>query len=133
MTRVIEKRDWLNVLAKCNTLQDELVSCVNNSSTFKEMPKDDKMMVRSFARSYIFNYISLYTTKNPIGAHSMNPMKVSGFDKVSQECSFEKLHECCKDNYNLQNLKGYYESTLVLLPKVLKINEKEQGPYRYKQ
>jgi hypothetical protein len=133
MTRVIEKRDWLNVLAKCDTVQDELLTCINNASSFKDLANKEKTAIRSYARSYIFSYISLYLTKSSKRAHAMNPMKFSAFEKITQECSFEKLHECCKDNYNLESLKGYYESTLVSLPKVMKINEKEEGPYRYKQ
>jgi hypothetical protein len=133
MTKVIEKRDWDKVLSKCNTIQDEFMDCISNSKTFQELDKRTRNETNSFARSYIMRYISIYTTNSTSALNDLNKIiKSQGFSKLYDECNFEKLHVCCKETYNLENLKGYYESTLRLLPHIKKIKYEEQGPYRYK-
>ena len=129
MAKVIEKRDWENVWARCAPIQDAMLKCVTRSRTFKYLDPKEKNKIRTFAGSYIFNYISLYTSDS---LKNVEDNTSSDFKELSDECNFAKLHECCKDNYNLESLKGYYESTIRNFPKVKKINEAEQGPYRYK-
>jgi hypothetical protein len=133
MTKVIEKRDWENVLTKCNLIQDNFVRCITNSKSFKDLDDKTKAEAKSFAGSYVMSYISIYTTKSTSAIDGLNKLvEKSGVSELYDECNFGKLHDCCKETYNLENLKGYYESTLRLLPKVVKIDETKQGPYRYK-
>jgi hypothetical protein len=129
MAKVIEKRDWLNIWAKCATIQYEMEKCVLNSNEYKNLRYEERNNIRKITDSFVMNYLSNYISKSPKNLVDMNS---DSFKIIADECNFAKLNECCKENFNLESLKGYYESTTRKLPKVVEIDEKEMGDFRYK-
>jgi hypothetical protein len=119
--KVIEKREWRKHIDKCFEVQETLANCIDKSTTLKLIdPKSQDIIKRATSKSFISEYLSLWVNKYaPLSEESsLFYNSESRFWKkneapliaLSQECSLFSLYECCKETYNLENLKGNYES-----------------------
>jgi hypothetical protein len=118
--RQVEKRDWRKNMDKCWNVQEQLNACITNSESFKSLDENAKSVVLgSTNKGFIWNYLNMWARpdyKSPEYYNDFFNTSSSFWNKNEQsltalnsECNLFSLYECCKETYDLNNLKGNYE------------------------
>ena len=140
MTKVLEKKNWREHLNKCYEVQEKLYSCIINNTEFKSLDYDSKEILKNATKKdFIWNYFNFWVNPglgfpydNLFNNDSLLWKKhQSALININRDCNLFSLYECCRDTYNLDNLKGHYEYSNRFLPTIRTIDPKETGPLRF--
>jgi hypothetical protein len=118
--KVVEKREWRTNVEKCWNIQEKLNNCITNSENFKTLDSTaQKTILDSTSKSFIWNYVNMWARggyKAPQHYENFfntsSPLWISNENNLiglNNECNLFSLYECCRDTFDLNNLKGNYE------------------------
>lgn len=125
MNKIISKKEWRQNIDACWNVQNKLQECLNGSPTFKSLDNATQNLVKeSTGKRFILEYLNFWVLRD-VRVFSANSQKFYNTDSVfwqnsnstdlvtlNTECSLFSVLDCCKEKYNLQNLKGNYNPGL---------------------
>lgn len=135
MFKVVEKKEWQKFVNKCWDVSNELETCVFNTSEYKNMhPVEKRVISKSIGKTFLFQFFNYFAHDNnmPIISNQLLYNTDSIFwnrngqelDSINSQCNLFKLVDCCKETYNLDNMKGNYEAGAIFLKQKVELEKK---------
>lgn len=122
MYKTVDKKEWRKNIDACWSVQNELQKCIENSENYKALDgMSQKIVKAATGKEFIIEYLNFWVDeRNSFSNASSNFYNTDSFfwnnshsnnlQKLYNQCNLFSLLDCCKEKYNLNNLKGNYES-----------------------